>query len=239
MEPATRQVTFEAFEKDILPNKIVSSLLTLIKDKELLPGDKLPPERELAELMNVSRSALREALRALAVMNVVEIRPGSGTFVTTLSPEQLVAPLAFMFALDDATIFQLFEARETLELRTVALAARHIAEEEIIPLETCLEEMATFSDNPDIREELDQEFHRLVARASRNPILARFVAAVNSMGTECRRQTHAWSAAAAQSLEDHRAILDALKTRDPEAAQQAMSQHLQHAEGNLRRLMCK
>jgi GntR family transcriptional repressor for pyruvate dehydrogenase complex len=125
MEPATRQVTFEAFEKDILPNKIVSSLLTLIKDKELLPGDKLPPERELAEMMNVSRSALREALRALAVMNVVEIRPGSGTFITTLSPEQLVAPLTFMFALDDATIFQLFEARETLELRKAALAAQH------------------------------------------------------------------------------------------------------------------
>ena len=229
----TKQIAFEAFEKDGLPKKIVNSLLSLIKDKQLLPGDKLPPERELAEMMHVGRPALREALRALSIMNVVEVRPGSGTYVTALQPEQLVAHLDFVFSLDESSIFQLFDARKTLELRTIVLAAQHITDDEIAALEDCLVEMIEAADGSELREELDRKFHRLIAIASRNPFLARFVRVVNRLGIQYRRQADRFPLATKKAAEDHQAIIMALKARDPEAGHRAMLEHLDHAKDNL------
>jgi GntR family transcriptional repressor for pyruvate dehydrogenase complex len=233
----TKPVTFDTFEKNVLPERIVRSLLNLIKEKQLLPGDKLPPERELAELMHVGRPALREALRALSIMNVVEVRPGSGTYVTTLQPEQLVAHLDFVFALDEPSIFHLFDTRKTLELRTVTLAAQQISAAEIAELESCLAEMMTAADGSESREQLDRKFHRLIALASGNPFLARFVRVVNRLGIQYRCQTDKLPGATAQTVRDHQAIIAALESHDPEAARQCMLQHLEHAEQNLRLLL--
>jgi len=233
----TKPVAFETFEKDVLPERIVKSLLSLIKEKQLLPGDKLPPERELAELMHVGRPALREALRALSIMNVVEVRPGSGTYVTALQPEQLVAHLDFIFALDEPSIFQLFDARKTLELRTVTLAAQNITDDEITELENCLREMVEAADGSERREELDRKFHRIIAIASGNPFLTRFVRVVNRLGIQYRRQADGILGATEQAADDHRAIISALRTGEPELAYQAMLQHLEHAEHNLTLLM--
>lgn len=236
------QVVFEKFEKDILPTKIVNSLLTLIKERQLQPGDKLPPERELATMMNVGRPSLRAALRALAVMNVVEIYPGSGTFVSSLEPEKLVERLDFVFSLDDSSILQLFDARKTVELRTVALAATHISDEEIAELKAFLVEMCGLAaSNHSLAsmelEEIDREFHRLIAEASRNPILHRFVSVVNQMAAESRRRTFNMPGATEETLEDHQVIIDALDSHDPELAQQAMLRHLENAEKHLRQLV--
>ncbi|MCB0176501.1 MAG: FadR family transcriptional regulator, partial [Anaerolineae bacterium] len=95
---------------------IARRLMTLLKEKQLKPGDKLPPERELAAMMQVSRPSLREGLRALSMMNVLEIRQGDGTYVTSLDPELLVEQLSLVLALDDSTLLQLFEARKILEV---------------------------------------------------------------------------------------------------------------------------
>ena len=116
------KVTFGTLEKEVLPDKIVDRLLTLIKDRQLEPGDRLPPERELAVTMGVSRPSLRAALRALAVMNVIEIRQGSGAYITALEPQQLMAHLDFVFSLNDSTFLQLFDARRIIEVGIAALA---------------------------------------------------------------------------------------------------------------------
>src|SRR5512146_521879 len=101
MTVTNSMTTFGPFEKDVLPKKIATRLLSLIKEKHLRPGDKLPPERELAVMMQVSRPSLREALRALSIINIIEIRQGDGTYVTSLEPELLIEPLDFVFSLDD------------------------------------------------------------------------------------------------------------------------------------------
>jgi GntR family transcriptional repressor for pyruvate dehydrogenase complex len=235
-------VVFEKFEKDILPTKIVNSLLTLIKEKQLQPGDKLPPERELAAMMNVGRPSLRAALRALAVMNVVEIYPGSGTYVSSLEPEKLVERLDFVFSVDDSSILQLFDARKTVELRTVALAATYITGEEIAELKSFLAEMQGLAGSNHSfasieLEETDREFHKLIADASRNPILHRFVSVVNQMAAESRRRTFDIPGATEETLEDHQAIIVALASHDPELAQEAMLRHLANAEKHLRQLV--
>lgn len=235
-------VVFEKFEKEILPNKIVNSLLTLIKEKQLQPGDKLPPERELAAMMNVGRPSLRSALRALAVMNIVEIHPGSGTYVSSLEPEKLVERLDFVFSLDDSSILQLLDARRTVELRTVALAATYITADEIAELKSFLAEMHGLAASKHSLasmelEEIDREFHKLIAVASRNPILHRFVSVVNQMAAESRRRTFNIYGATEETLEDHQTIIDALEGHDPDLAQEAMLRHLANAEKHLRQLV--
>lgn len=223
---------FESVEKDLLPNKIVNSLLALIKERQLLPGDKLPPERELAQMMKVGRPSLRAALRALAVMNVIEILPGSGTYVSSLEPERLVEHLDFVFALDNSSVFQLFDARRTLEVRAATLAAQFISDEELVRLDEILAVWEAATDD-EIREAADRDFHKSIAAASRNPILFRFISVVNQLGKESRWRSYRLPRAIANTADEHRAIADALRRHDAEAAQEAMLYHLEQAESYL------
>jgi GntR family transcriptional repressor for pyruvate dehydrogenase complex len=226
--------TFEPFEKDVLPKKISARLLSLITEKHLRPGDKLPPERELAGMMQVSRPSLREALQALALMNIIEIRQGDGTYVTSLKPELLVEPLNFIFTLDASTLFGLFEARKIVEVGLVALAAQRITAEEIVALEICLAKSVQAADDPDAFLQADLELHKKIGAAARNPLLQRFMDSISQLGLASRARTNYIPGLTQQSAEDHRAIVAALKTRDPEAAQQAMLQHLNNVEQKLK-----
>ena len=138
MKPSDPESLFGTFKKSAISEDIVESLLSLIRDRELRPGDKLPPERELAAMMQVSRPSLREALRALSIMNIIEIRQGDGTYVTSLDLDLLMSHLDFVFALTDATFLELFDARKILEPGIVAMAAKRITDQEIARLEECL-----------------------------------------------------------------------------------------------------
>jgi GntR family transcriptional repressor for pyruvate dehydrogenase complex len=228
--------SFEPFEKDVLPKKIATRLLFLIKEKRLKPGDKLPPERELAAMMQVSRPSLREALQALALMNIIEIRQGDGTYVTSLEPELLVEPLDFVFSLNDATLLELFEARKIVEVGMVALAAQRITAAQLQELETCLEKSVRAGDNPQAFLEADLELHKRIITAARNPLLSRFMDSISQLGLVSRSRTTEIPGLVKQSAADHQAIVAALKARDPEAARQAMLQHLENVEQKLKAL---
>jgi GntR family transcriptional repressor for pyruvate dehydrogenase complex len=221
---------FGTFERDVLPDKIVARILSLIKEKQLSPGDKLPPERELAAMMQVSRPSLRAALRALSLMNIVEIRQGDGTYVTSLDPGSLIEPLEFVFLLDDSTFLELLEARKILEVGIVELAAQQITDEEIVGLETCLAKSAELVEDYEAFLNIDRELHIRITEASHNPILTRFMQSISQLDLAGRRRTAVIPGMTAQSLEDHRIIVAALKARDPEAARQAMLQHLHNVE---------
>jgi GntR family transcriptional regulator, transcriptional repressor for pyruvate dehydrogenase complex len=227
---------FEPFEKDVLPRKISARLLSLIKEKQLRPGDKLPPERELAAMMQVSRPSLREALQALSIMNIIEIRQGDGTYVTSLEPELLAEPLDFIFSLNDSTLLKLFEARKIVEVGIVALAAQRISAAEIEELETCLEKSLRATDDPKAFLKTDLELHKRIMTAAQNPLLSRFMDSISQLGLVSRSRTTEIPGLTRQSAEDHRAIVAALKAHDPEAARQAMLQHLNNVEQKLKEL---
>ena len=127
--------TFEPIKRSGLAEEISTRLISLIKEKLLQPGDKQPPERELAAMLNVSRPSLREALRALAILNIIEIRQGDGTYVSSLDTELLVEHLDLIFSLDDSTILQLFEVRKIFEPEIAALAAARITADQIQAME--------------------------------------------------------------------------------------------------------
>jgi GntR family transcriptional repressor for pyruvate dehydrogenase complex len=224
---------FGTFKKSSISEDIVANLLSLIRERELRPGDKLPPERELAAMMQVSRPSLREALRALAIMNIIEIRQGDGTYVTSLEPELLMEHLDFVFALTDATFLQLFEARRILEPGIVALAADRITDDELVALEACISRSIELVDDHAAFAEADLEMHELIAKAARNTILERFMASLTQLGKVSRRRTVDLPGVARQSVQDHSAIAAALRLRDPAAARAAMLDHLQHVEREL------
>lgn len=232
----TDEPQFGTFEKDALWEKIAARLLSLLKEKQLRPGDKLPPERELAAMMQVSRPSLREALRALSMMNVLEIRQGAGTFVSSLEPELLVEHLDFVLALDDSTFIRLFEARKILEVGIAALAAERITDEELADLEAGLAKSQEALGDAVAFLEADIELHKKITRAARNPVLSRIADSIGKLSFASRRRTVEIAGVQTQTLDDHRAIVAALKTRNPVAAQQAMLRHLENVEQKLKQL---
>jgi GntR family transcriptional regulator, transcriptional repressor for pyruvate dehydrogenase complex len=224
---------FGTFKKSAISEDIVASLLSLIRERELRPGDKLPAERELAAMMRVSRPSLREALRALAIMNVIEIRQGDGTYITSLKPELLMSHLDFVFALTDAEFLELFQARKVLEPGIVAMAAERITDEEIAQLEECVRMSIELVDNYHAFLEADLEMHELIAKAAKNSILAQFMGSISQLGKVSRKRTVALPGVTRQSVRDHLVIVEALKARDPDAAREAMLHHLRNVEHEL------
>ncbi len=226
----TTKARFGAIKKSALSEDIVQRLLTLIRERELHPGEKLPPERELASLMGVSRPSLREALRALSIMNVLEIRQGDGAYVSSLEPNLLMAHLDFVFALTDSTFLELFEARKVLEPGIAAMAATRINADELERMEACHRQSLDQIDDHAEFVAADIALHDLIAQAAKNSILERFMAGIRQLGQVSRQRTVERPGVPRQSVQDHRAIIDALHKRDPQAASQAMLHHLDHIE---------
>lgn len=227
-------MTFKSPQRNSLPEEIVSNLLTLIMEKRLRPGDRLPSERELTAMMQVSRPSLREALRALAIMKVIEIRQGDGTYVTSLEPKLLVEHLGFVFSLDDYAFLELFEARRAIEPGIVALAAQKITARDIAELEECLRSSIENVDDHPAFIEADIRLHDLISQVANNSLLSRIVASVSELTRASRMRTTEIAGVPNQVVEDHRKIIEALKAQDPDAAKQAMLAHLNHVEQSLR-----
>jgi GntR family transcriptional repressor for pyruvate dehydrogenase complex len=225
---------FAVLDRSTLPEEIASRLLELIRAQELRPGDKLPAERNLAAMMQVSRPVLREALRALAIMKVVEIRQGAGTYITALEPQQLVSHLDFVFSKDTVALAQVIETRRVVELGNVRLAAMRMPPDGLARLDDLLARLADSLDDADRFSTLDIEFHDVVSVAAGNFLLAQFMSIINTLGKVSRERTGASRAVREHALRDHGRIVDALRTGDPDAAATAMAAHLDHVEQALK-----
>jgi GntR family transcriptional repressor for pyruvate dehydrogenase complex len=213
-----------------VPQQIVSRLLDLIQQRHLGPGDRLPAERELAASMGVSRSSLREALQALTVLGVTDMRHGTGTYVSSLEPDLLVRHLSFVLSLSDHASEQLFEARRVVEPAMAALAASRIDDGTLDLLDACVDRARAAIGDAEAFMETDLELHDAVRVAAENAVLGRFMESIRALGLASRRRTGSRRAVQEQTVKDHRAIVAALRSRDPEAASAAMHRHLENVE---------
>ncbi len=150
---------FGTVTREAVPQQIVSRLLDLIQQRHLGPGDRLPAERELAATMGVSRSSLREALRALTVLGVTEMRHGTGTYVSSLEPDLLVRPLSFVLSLSDGGFDQLFEARKVVEPAIAALAAARVDDATVDRLDALVTRAEAVIENSEAFMVTDVELH--------------------------------------------------------------------------------
>ena len=192
---------------------------------------KLPPERELARLFSVSRPTVREAITTLEVMGLVEVRPGSGVYISEDGaparplPENVPGP------------FEVLEARKTLEPELAAFAANRIDDAQLEELRGLLRRFGQAGLSPDEIEETDREFHHLIAEATRNSALAGLmnwlwdVRGHSEVNVQFYRRAREHGVRPA--VEDHRKIAAALLARNAKAARNAMREHLEHAIADL------
>ncbi len=225
-----RPITFGTVTRDALPDQIAARLIELISERRLKAGDRLPPERELAAAMGVSRSSLREALRALAMLGVAEMRHGDGTYLTSLEPDALMRPVGLVLALSDGGLQQLFEARKLVEPGLAALAATRISDADAAELQRCAQDSAAALDDAEAFMWADIELHAQIARAASNAVLERLLDSIAGMGIASRRRTGRLAPVRAQSARDHRELAAAIAARDPQAASAAMLRHLENVE---------
>jgi GntR family transcriptional repressor for pyruvate dehydrogenase complex len=211
--------------------EIVRQVKQLIGEGRLKTGDRLPPERELAEKFVVSRTSVREALRALESLGFIEIRAGEGTFVRAVSVDALVGPLALMMTSQREAIGELFEARRVLEPAIAALAASRATPDEIQDMERILESQAreVTAGRTGLAE--DAAFHTAIGAAAHNHAITRIVHAIMDLLTQSREESLNTPGRPTRSHQDHRRILQAIAKRNPSAARQAMLDHLVAVEG--------
>ena len=154
--------------------KASDQVIEVIKDKikkgKIKKGDKLPSEREMAESLGLSRASVREALRALEVIGLIESIQGAGNYIRTNFDNSLIEPLSLMFMLQESSVKEMYDLRETLELQCVKLSARYIEENELGLLTAILNRMYLAKTEEESLE-LDIEFHYLIAKTSRNMLL--------------------------------------------------------------------
>lgn len=209
---------------------VVNHIRSLIENGTLQPGDKIPPEREFARTLKISRASLRTGIGYLAAMGVMKIRHGVGTFVADGPPEFGKASLSLMGALHGFQSWQMFEARIILESHLAALAAERGKEEHHAALAEEVAEMFATLDSPSDYLIHDLLFHRIISQASGNPILAALIETITSALYDKRRKTVERSTDRRESAEMHREIYKAIRARKPLEARKLMEQHLRMAQ---------
>jgi GntR family transcriptional repressor for pyruvate dehydrogenase complex len=218
-----------------LTDEAIEKIRAMITSGELRPGDRLPSEPELGAQLGLSRSSLREAVKALSLINVLDVRRGDGTYVTSLDPGLLMD--AMSFAVDfqhDRSVLQFLEVRRILEPAAMAMAATVMSDEDIAGLSDLLDKL---SPEPGVEESVDNdlEFHRRIARGSGNPVLASLIDSVSGRTQRARIWRGITQASAVrQTLDEHRAIVAALAGRRPEIARACAVVHIAGVEQWLR-----
>lgn len=220
--------------KKRLSQDAVDQLREMIIKKKFKPGTRLPSERELIKKLQISRSSVREALRILEIMGLIEVKPGSGAFVTG-TKEDLFLPLSLWISHHRETLDHHFEARLVIEPRAAAFAARRVSPKIIRAMKKVLADFQEKINSDDLIGAIlaDQEFHRLVAQATANKTLMLL------MDTIVRFLFDGWKATLRakgrlnKTVEEHQAILRAIERGKPEEASVAMETHLKNALSDL------
>lgn len=226
MSPRAKGPTSTRVRPDQAAGRVVEHVRRLIEQGQLHPGDRLPPERDLAVEMGVSRPSLRSGLQQLGAMGVVVPRQGAGTFVSDGPPKLENGSLRFLAALHGFTRDDMFEARRVMEVGSSGLAAERASPEQLSVMAEEVAGMFASLDDPQAFLLHDIQFHRAVAAGSGNPVLATLIDTVAGMVYETRRLTVERARDLRQSAEMHRRIYRAVKARDAELARREMSEHL-------------
>ncbi len=221
-----------------LTDEAIERIKEMIVKGELRPGDRLPKEVDLAERLGLSRNSLREAVKALSLIRVLDVRQGDGTYVTSLQPEVLLDTVGFVldFHRDDS-VLALLEVRRILEPAATAMAAHHMTEDEIAQLGKLVEAMDNANDINELIQ-TDLEFHRRIAAGSGNPVLASLIDSLSAPTLRAR----VWrglteEGATARTQEQHKAIHQAIASRQAEVARSWAAVHVAGVEDWLRRAL--
>jgi GntR family transcriptional repressor for pyruvate dehydrogenase complex len=212
---------------------VARRLLELFTSGSIEPGTRLPPERQLAERLAVGRSAVREALAALEILGIVDVRPGSGTYLRGTASELLPQTLRWGLLIGERNTEELLEFRSGLEIYVARLAAARADERSMTVLAGRLERMRTSVDDLKRFAAADREFHQALAGAAGNAVLLDTLHVVRSLLQIYADRAVASEDEARAAVAEHESILRAIESRDEDAAASAMATHMVTATSRL------
>ena len=224
------QNEFRVVRKTRVSEEVIGQVRDLITSGRLKIGDRLPAERELAKTLQVGRSTVREAIRALESLGILQARSGEGTFLVSHPDEQKSAPITANAFKSWDNQRKLFEVRMVIEPDLAALAARRASFEQIVKMREILEEQEASVKRGTIDIKADTAFHFLLAEAAGNEILLRMMDSLMNLLHETREASLRTTGRAVSSLKQHKAIVRAIETRDPVAAERRMRDHIRGME---------
>lgn len=207
-------------DRETVPSKIVDAIVDLIINKELQPGDKLPSENEWMEIFGVGRNSIREAIKMLSSLGIVEIRKGQGTFVAKRVSSNMFNPLLFAMVLDQPLSIHLVELRIMIEKGVGELAIDKASEDEIDALDAINERLITDCGNVPLKD-IDLEFHSRLLKIAGNPLVEKIGDMVYRLFESAIEKSVAESPDTA--YQNHKKMLEALRSRDKEAMGSAVS----------------
>ncbi|WP_109472058.1 FadR/GntR family transcriptional regulator [Ornithinimicrobium cavernae] len=222
--PAKRGAVPSRLARPRLYEQIVQELLAHIREENLVAGDKLPPERELAQALDVSRASLAQALVALEVVGVVQVRHGGGAVILDRAAEDDLLLRAVREHRD--SLPDIIDARSALEAKLAALAAERRIAEDLHAIDEALDLMASQVHAGERSLEGDRAFHEAVTRAGHSGVLARLMAEIGELILETRIESLSQPGRPEESLQQHRAVAEAIRAQDPMAAATAMTRHI-------------
>lgn len=230
----SRQTTFARIRREPrLSDRVAALLLDTIVARGLQPGDRLPSERELGEQFGVSRTVIREAVRALAAKGVIEVRTGSGLRVAAVDASAVSESMSLYLRGGTVEYPKVHEVRRLLEVEIAGLAAERARDGDVTRMRTICEQMEAALEDVERAARLDLAFHRAIARATANELYLLLLDSIGEALLEIRRG-NLQTGAAPETVRLHREIVDRIAARDPAGARQAMAEHLDHVERHWR-----
>ena len=230
----------EKVRRTSLSDAVTESVIAQIREGKYRAGDRLPTERELAEQLGVGRTSVREGLRFLEKLGILEIRQGTGTVVRSLSLGEVfqhLIPVQTIIELPGRDVRDIMHVRRVLEAESAQLAARHATEDQLGRLGELLDGMAGSLDDPRRYLEMDLEFHVVVGEAASNPVLAQLIGLIRDIYTRYFEIVVEDPEMNRTSLAFHRPLYAALRDNDAEAARRHILDHLAQAERDVLKLL--
>jgi len=222
-----------AIKKTRIHEEVVSQVHELIKAGRFKAGDQLPSERELAETFKVSRTSVREALRALETQGLIISRTGMGNFIADLPVESLVAPLAKLLIEEKTALADIFEMRRLIEPHIAALAAERAGRDDIAQLKRILDKQVEAVSRGETGVEADAQLHFAIGQATQNHALEKLVSGLMEMLSRSREESLQTADRRNASIDSHREIVAAIEKHDKKKAREAMQRHIEQTEANV------
>lgn len=221
----------EPVQKTSVVQSAISKIKELIDKEYFKFGDKLPPERELAKLLGISLPSLREALRALRILGIVEMRPGSGSYLRNSISNLSSDSFSLLFHLNKSIHIDLFEARKGIEGVITELAAKKRTKEDLEKMKAALQNMRSHLEDSEEYIKYEIKFHQAIIKAAKNTILEDFMEKMYKILYESRKRTvEQLKNVYKESYLEHYRIFQYIKKGDPKKARKAMTDNLTKVE---------
>jgi len=222
-----------AIKKTRIHEEVVNQVHDLIKEGRYKAGDQLPSERELAETFQVSRTSVREALRALETEGLIVTRTGMGNFIAEMPVETLVASLAKLLIEEKNALADIFELRKLIEPQIASLAAERAAPADIDRMKRLLEKQREQVQSGATGVDADSEFHFAIGQATQNHAIEKLVSGLLDVLSHSREESLQTPGRRQASIDSHRAIVTAIENHDQTGAREAMKRHIEQVEKNV------